>query len=90
MISTWYKGLTPAEKTVVVADFKGSAIIRKRLEELLNAKVVTARRDVLTKDGYRDASWAYRQADAIGYERAINEVISLISSDSVEEVSKKG
>lgn len=79
------KGLDAQRKGELEANFKASALFRETLSSLLEAKVDTLRRDLRKKEGYVDASWAYRQADGIGYERAIFEVISLLSSVSVEK-----
>ncbi len=49
-----------------------------RLDELLTKKTSSAHKSQLNKDGYESPSWAYRQADLIGYERAMQEVRELI------------
>ena len=51
------------------------------LEDKCSASTKTSR----SKDGYDSANWAYLQADARGYERALQEVISLISDNDVDK-----
>lgn len=61
---------------VLKGDFKSSFIIRKRIVEVLRDKIENSRKGLLTD--YESPSWAYRQADGVGYERALREVISLL------------
>lgn len=85
MKSSWTEGLTPEQATILRSDFKGSLFLRRRLEELSQKKIKASNINARKKDAYSSPSWAYLQADAIGYERAILEIISLISDDSVEK-----
>ena len=78
MKTTWTKGLTPESATEVRKDFQGAAILRRRLKEICEEKIETSYKVSASKDSYSNPNWAYLQADARGYERALNEVISLI------------
>ena len=80
MKSTWVKGLSDTEAQQVTDDFNASGGLRERLVGISKAKIDTSRSSITSKDMYASPSWAYVQADAIGYERAINEIISLISN----------
>jgi hypothetical protein len=73
------KGLTPEQTIEFRKDFVGSVILRKRLQDVLQSKADASNNASLSKDGYQNPNWAYLQADARGYERALKEVISLIS-----------
>ncbi len=79
MKTSWTQGLDADQKKDVVADFKGSLVTRKRLSDMLQAKLANSVKGSHSKDGYDNPNWAYLQADARGYERALSEVISLIS-----------
>jgi hypothetical protein len=85
MKTSWTNGLDEEQAKEVRSDFKGSFTLRKRLIELLNDKVNVSTKASRSKDGYASPNWPYMQADAVGYERALNEVISLISDDNVEK-----
>jgi hypothetical protein len=74
------KGLNPKEAEEVEADFRASQRLRERLITLLEEKMRTKRASVRQDDKYENANWAYLQADYIGYERGIFEIISLLSS----------
>lgn len=84
MKQSWIKGLNDERQIQVRSDFVGAASIRKRLEELLNDKIKVSQSTSRSKENYNISNWAYLQADNIGYERALIEVISLISDKIVE------
>ena len=78
MKTVWTKGLTPEQTTELRKDFVGSAILRGRMKELLEDKMRMSREESLAKSSYDNPNWAYLQADARGFERAISEILSLI------------
>lgn len=78
MKTAWKKGLTKERAEEVGKDFEASAILRNRLKELLEEKAKLSREGSISKDAYTNPNWAYLQADARGYERALSEILSLI------------
>lgn len=82
MKQSWTKGTTPEKAAIIKADYVGSAGARIRLVELLQDKIRVSTTIKRKKEGYDAPNWAYAQADTIGYERALQEVISLISDIS--------
>ena len=84
MKTTWVAGCSSEQAQIVRSDFKSSFGIRKRLSELLEDKIFNSLSSTRKKENYALASWSYLQADAIGYERALSEVISLILDQNVE------
>jgi hypothetical protein len=85
MKQSWLEGLTPEQATIMKSDFKGSLGLRRRLEEISLKKIKASNTNARKKENYALASWSCLQADAIGYERALFEIISLISDDFVEK-----
>lgn len=85
MKSSWIAGLTKDQEKELRADYISAFGMRKRLVELLNKKIDVKRESVLSIDQYASPSWSMLQADAIGYERAMKEIILLISDDKVEK-----
>jgi hypothetical protein len=73
-------GLSDLQSEEVTREFSQSGVLRERLIDVLNGKKESLRSEVRSKTSYESPSWAYLQADANGYERAISEVISLLSS----------
>jgi hypothetical protein len=74
------KGMEPD----VAQEFKGlfieARLVRKRLIEVLEEKRRSVQSERLSKEDYTN-SWAYKQADLNGYERAVNELISLLEEE---------
>jgi hypothetical protein len=78
MKTVWTKGVKAEDVELMEREFKEARALRKRLKELLEEKLNTKRTEKRSKDGYANPNWAYFQADAIGYERAITEILSII------------
>lgn len=76
-------GLAPQQKEEMEREFGASARLRERLIYVLENKMETNKKEVRSKENYQNPSWAYLQADGIGYERAISELISLLSSKNI-------
>ena len=51
---------------------------RQALIETLKGKREAARKTSLTKDSYESSNWAYKQADNVGYQRAIEEILKYL------------
>lgn len=79
MKSSWLKGLDPERVKDVRGDYLSSLVTRKRLIEICEERIKTADKTSLNKEGYDIANWALKQADLIGYKRAIEEIINLIN-----------
>lgn len=80
MKTSWLNGLNESDTKEMKGLFIEAARLRKRMTVLLEEKIRVQESKVITDAGYSDASWAYRQADAIGYKRAITEVLNLIEN----------
>lgn len=78
MKTAWTKGLNEKEATEISADFIAASHLRKRLISLLQEKERITREKLRSEALYEKPSWAYQQADGKGYERALNEIISLL------------
>ena len=73
----WTKGLSAQEKEEMKLLFSSNARLRARAVEILKEKQAAAHKGTTLKDAYDSPNWALKQADSVGYERAINEIISL-------------
>lgn len=49
-----------------------------RLQEILKDKISDARQSQLSSSSFDKPSWAYKQADLNGYQRALEEITHLI------------
>ncbi len=73
------KNLTTKEdKDEIRGQFIAALRLRMQIIDLIKEKIDSYKLETLSKEGYGDASWAYKQADANGYERAMREIISLL------------
>lgn len=81
MKRSWTQGLEPERSKDIKANFKESLVMRRRLQEMLNAKVSSSHRAARSKEGYDNPNWAFLQADHRGYERALQEIIELIEDN---------
>lgn len=78
MKQSWTTGLDKEVAVGIRQAFKECLLIRKRLTEILENKSQSSVRASHSKDGYECTNWAYKQADARGYERALREIIELL------------
>lgn len=85
MKTVWFKNLNEQQQEEMRGVFVHSVVLREQLKKLLNEKVVASNKSVRSKESYGIANWAYLQADAVGYERALTEVMSLLSHDPVDQ-----
>lgn len=81
---SWTKGLDPEVVKDVKGDFKSSLITRNRLHKMLQDKLSEIEQASLAADNYKDANWAYKQADVVGYKRALRVVQGLLEDDAKE------
>lgn len=77
------KGLTESQKRELIQEFSSSLLFRKQLIQIMKEKMQTNSSYLRSKERYNSPSWNLLQADGIGYERALNEVISIISEKVV-------
>jgi hypothetical protein len=84
---SWLAGIEDEEKQKEIIEIYNEAILfRKKLSEILKKKAASNRKSSISKEGYNLSSWPYLQADGVGYERAIAEVISLLDTPDVSNV----
>lgn len=76
MKTVWTKGKDEVLSKDIRASFAGSSVMRTRLKEMLREKLESS---FSTKeDDYSNPNWAYKQADSVGYRRALKEISSLL------------
>lgn len=81
MKTLWTEGLEPDVAKEIRGDFISSHLVRKRLTKILEDKINSSHASLRQKDIYDKPNFGVIVADSIGYERALNEVISLIEND---------
>jgi hypothetical protein len=79
MKNSWCSGLEPDAKKQMKDYFNSSPILRERLAYIINSKIKSRNSSSIALEEFDNPSWAYKQADKNGYERALLEIIELIS-----------
>lgn len=75
----WTNGLDEQNTKDIKQLYKESLRIRQRLNQMLVDIIEEKRKGQTLESHYDSPNWAYHQADRVGYERAIRDVIELIS-----------
>lgn len=78
MKSSWTKGLDEQAKLDLEGSYKAASLLRRRLVEVLKEKAEISNRNARSKVTYDNPNWAYLQADNVGYERCLYEIIDLL------------
>lgn len=80
LVKTWTANLSEYETEELIRKIAEAEDVLKRLEIILNKKLKSANNKQLAEANYEVASWAYKQADFVGYQRALTEVMHLLST----------
>lgn len=86
MRTTWTAGLNKQQSEELKKDFGQSVFLRKRLTDMLESRIKSAREKSISPDMYSSPSWAHIQADNVGYERGLREIINLLDSESLKDI----
>jgi hypothetical protein len=71
----WFNHLPKDQQEGFKRQVRSARDVLERLEQLLQEK----KTEVVLSTDYDNPSWAYKQADRNGYDRALTEVINLIN-----------
>lgn len=80
MKTLWLSDVEEGLKDEVKKSFNSSKIMRNRLVAMLEGKIKSTHTKMRSDKGYNVAHWPLLQADSIGYERALVEVINLLKN----------
>jgi hypothetical protein len=73
------KNLEKAEATEIEGQFIAALHLRKLIVSHLQEKIENRRATSCKEGKYDSPGWSYQQADNIGYERALRDVINLLT-----------
>lgn len=82
MKTSWTQGVGKELSIDITQNFKESLVMRRRLCQLIDKKLQDSWVTSASSTSYDNPNWPYLQADARGYERALREIISLVSDNS--------
>lgn len=71
-------GLNEEESKRIESSYLAGKFFIERLKLVLENKIKDSYESSIKKANYESPSWPYLQADRVGYERALKEVISLL------------
>lgn len=77
---TWFNHLPKDKQEGFKKQINSSRDVLERLQQILEDK----KTEVVLSTDYDNPSWAYKQADRNGYDRALTEVINLINMKETE------
>ena len=77
---TWFSNLPKDKQEGFKKQINSSRDVLERLQQILEDKQT----EVVLSTDYDNPSWAYKQADRNGYDRALTEVINLINMKDTE------
>lgn len=62
-------------------EYKHAAVLRLRFVKILQDKIDAERKNTLKRELYDSGNWGLKQADSIGYIRALEETINLMQEN---------
>ena len=77
-LKDWTQGLSEEDSREVVQKLKQAEFVLTKLSDILDQRVRSSVNGQRSQSNYDSPSWALLQADKIGYQRALTEVIELI------------
>ena len=76
--SSWFAGLDERKAGEVKASLYASEVVMKRLRQMLEKRIEASYQAQRSETNYNDPNWSLKQADYIGSQRAMKEVLDLI------------
>ncbi|AJT60710.1 hypothetical protein [Citrobacter phage CVT22] len=83
MNTAWTKGVRKGsqEDKDIRSSYAEGFILRKRLTQILKDKFEGKMKTAMSNDAFDSPSWAFMQAESIGYSKALKEIISLLDAE---------
>jgi hypothetical protein len=78
-VKTWTTNLSPEEADELVLHLKGADTVLERLHSILDQRIEDSESKQCSEKAYDCPNWTYKQADAMGYQRALRMVQELIT-----------
>lgn len=80
MNTLWTKGMKRGSQEAkdIEGAFKASAFLRNRMKEMLQAMLDEEISSKTSDNTYDNPNWAYKQADSVGYARAIRRMMATL------------
>jgi hypothetical protein len=82
MKTIWFMDLPKDEQEGFKKEVKSAKNVLDKLEDIVRSRL----KDIVVTEDYDSPSWAFKQADRNGYNRALMEIINILNLD--HEVNK--
>jgi hypothetical protein len=82
MKTIWFMDLPKDEQEGFKKEVKSAKNVLEKLEQIVKSRL----KEIVVIEDYDSPSWAYKQADRNGYNRALTEIINILNLD--HEVNK--
>lgn len=82
MKTIWFMDLPKDEQEGFKKEVKSAKNVLDKLEQIVKSRL----KEIVVIEDYDSPSWAYKQADRNGYNRALTEIINILNLD--HEVNK--
>lgn len=79
--SSWFNGLDERKAGEVKASLLASEVVMKRLKVMLEKRIEESYQAQRSNSNYNDPNWPLKQADYIGTQRTLKEILDLIDLD---------
>lgn len=77
MKTIWFMDLPKDEQEGFKREVKSAKNVLDKLEQIVQNRI----KQIVITDDYDSPSWAYKQADRNGYNRALTEIINILHLD---------
>lgn len=77
MKTIWFMDLPKDEQDGFKKEVKSAKNVLDKLEQIVQNRI----KQIVITDDYDSPSWAYKQADRNGYNRALTEIINILHLD---------
>lgn len=77
MKTIWFMDLPKDEQEGFKREVKSAKNVLDKLEQIVQNKI----KEIVITNDYDSPSWAYKQADRNGYNRALTEIINILHLD---------
>lgn len=77
MKTIWFMDLPKDEQEDFKREVKSAKNVLDKLEQIVNSRI----KEIVVANDYDSPSWAYKQADRNGYNRALTEIINILHLD---------
>ena len=77
MKTIWFMDLPKDEQDGFKREVKSAKNVLEKLEQIVQNRI----KQIVITDDYDSPSWAYKQADRNGYNRALTEIINILHLD---------